>query len=1076
MTMGSEGIKSFVLNLVSEKTGYPQEMLDLDLDLEADLGIDTVKQAELFAAVRTNYGIPRREDLRLSDYNTLTKVIGFVSSSLEAMTGGGSASAVQPAVAQPAPASPTNPTVVDSQPTSHATDGDQEAIKGFVLNLVSEKTGYPQEMLDLDLDLEADLGIDTVKQAELFAAVRTNYGIPRREDLRLSDYNTLNKVIGFVTDALSLLKKVESEPVPAQPETDMGGAQTIKVAADKELIEYPRRVPALVLRPRLDLCQPSGVVLDANSRIIVAAGQGKTGEALARKLRSRKAQVVVVNTAQAQEMIKKVTAFVADGLVQGIYFLPALDVEPGLSEMDVDQYQVELDRRALSFYALIKAIPGEPFVFSATRMGGLHGFDPQGAVAPMGGAVGGLTKSLGLERSGTFVKVVDFEETASDNFISTRLIAETLSDPAVVEVGWYQDLRFTVTLEVRSAGTEGVELAPGSVFVISGGSGGITGPIAVDLAQATGGTFYLLSRTSLPVKEDADLARLKSDRNGLKADMMRRLSEKGEKATPAVVEQKIAALERAAQTLETIVSMEAAGAKVCYIPCDIVDSASVEEAIKRIAQEAGRVDVFIHSAGVERSRKIETKSEDEFKQTIKVKAVGFHNLITAMARSGMLPKSVALFSSVAGRFGNTGQTDYSAANDYLAKLASSLGRQFAGVRAVTIDWGAWAEVGMASRGFIPELMKRAGIEMMEPRSAAVLVRRELCHPGSEREVVLAGSLGVLLEAHDANGGLDMEKANIALTEGKPIHTMLTRVSGMNLHEGVILEAELDPEQEPFLRDHAMNGVPLLPGVMGIEGLSTAARHVSSVLASEKGSFQVAKIEDVHFLAPFKFYRGQKRVVTWKANVYRQEDGLVARVILESSVSRFGRDPETMLHFTGRVYLTADPQPISAEAETRPHWNGSRTLDAEDIYKLYFHGPAFQVLEGVQRKGDLVLGKLRENLPAITAQEHGLATAPLLVELCLQTAGVWEIGTTGSLALPSRIGSLKLYHVEAPSDQLFAEVKPLNSQDGALVFDARVIDQAGKVYLELENYSTQSLPYTMENHLLAPVIDWLKDQE
>ena len=79
---------------------------------------------------------------------------------------------------------------------------DLETIKQYVLEAVSQKTGYPVEMLDLDLDLEADLGVDTVKQAELFATIRTNYGIPRREDLRLSDYNTLAKVVGFMQEAL----------------------------------------------------------------------------------------------------------------------------------------------------------------------------------------------------------------------------------------------------------------------------------------------------------------------------------------------------------------------------------------------------------------------------------------------------------------------------------------------------------------------------------------------------------------------------------------------------------------------------------------------------------------------------------------------------------------------------------------------------------------------------------------------------------------------------------------------------------------------------------------------------------
>ena len=52
-------------------------MLDLDLDLEADLGVDTVKQAEMFAAVRTAYNIPRDETLKLRDFPTLAHVIKF---------------------------------------------------------------------------------------------------------------------------------------------------------------------------------------------------------------------------------------------------------------------------------------------------------------------------------------------------------------------------------------------------------------------------------------------------------------------------------------------------------------------------------------------------------------------------------------------------------------------------------------------------------------------------------------------------------------------------------------------------------------------------------------------------------------------------------------------------------------------------------------------------------------------------------------------------------------------------------------------------------------------------------------
>ena len=75
--------------------------------------------------------------------------------------------------------------------------------------LVAEQTGYPPELLDLDLDLEADLGIDTVKQAELFAQVRETYGIARDDSLKLRDYPTLNHVIGFVRD------RTPQRPAPA---------------------------------------------------------------------------------------------------------------------------------------------------------------------------------------------------------------------------------------------------------------------------------------------------------------------------------------------------------------------------------------------------------------------------------------------------------------------------------------------------------------------------------------------------------------------------------------------------------------------------------------------------------------------------------------------------------------------------------------------------------------------------------------------------------------------------------------------------------------------------------------------
>ena len=168
-----EDVVAQVVAFVAEQTGYPPELLDLDLDLEADLGIDTVKQAELFAQVRETYGIERDDSLKLRDYPTLNHVVGFVRDRLphtDDHPGNGAAAAVASwrRAAAAARRRPVAPVEVAG-----------EDVVAQVVALVAEQTGYPPELLDLDLDLEADLGIDTVKQAELFAQVRETYGIER---------------------------------------------------------------------------------------------------------------------------------------------------------------------------------------------------------------------------------------------------------------------------------------------------------------------------------------------------------------------------------------------------------------------------------------------------------------------------------------------------------------------------------------------------------------------------------------------------------------------------------------------------------------------------------------------------------------------------------------------------------------------------------------------------------------------------------------------------------------------------------------------------------------------------------
>ncbi|MDP2865458.1 MAG: phosphopantetheine-binding protein, partial [Elusimicrobiota bacterium] len=226
----------------------------------ADLGIDTVKQAELFAALREHYNIPRKDNISLKDYPTIRHCIKFVMNEKGGTTIENQESKIenQPAAA-PAPAPKAAPTpIIDSRSSTSSINAD--AVQAEILNMIAEKTGYPKDMLELDLDMEADLGIDTVKQAELFAALREHYKIPRKDNISLKDYPTIRHCIKFVVDEKGAAAAPAAQPAataakPSQPELLDLNAAPAKTAAPVKAPkqEYPKRhirhVPIVIQAP-----------------------------------------------------------------------------------------------------------------------------------------------------------------------------------------------------------------------------------------------------------------------------------------------------------------------------------------------------------------------------------------------------------------------------------------------------------------------------------------------------------------------------------------------------------------------------------------------------------------------------------------------------------------------------------------------------------------------------------------------------------------------------------------------------------------------------------------------------------
>ncbi len=964
------------------------------------------------------------------------------------------AAAPAPAASPQTPAPTAAPAPVVAPPAEPA--GDPVADR--VLELVSAQTGYPPDMLDLDLDLEADLGVDTVKQAETFAAIREEYDIERDDSLALRDYPTLADVIGFVRErrpdlatsgtGIEVPSTEYQVPSTAAPTV----APDILHGDDEAAAGVARRIPTPVLRPALDHCVPTGVTLDESSRIVVMLDEGGVGKALLKRLDKIGAATLAIDDApSADELKARLDEFAEGGDITGVYWLPGLDTEPAIAELDLDGWREHLRRRVKLLFETMRHAYDQvgaegTFLLSATRLGGLHGYGPDGATAPMGGAVTGFTKAFKREKPDALVKAVDFPASRKTAALADALIDETLSDPGAVEIGRKDGHRWTIGITEQPLPEEpaGITLDSDSVIVVTGAAGSIVSAITADLARASSGTFHLLDLTPEPDRNDSDIAAFGEDRDGLKRTIFERLKASGEKATPAIVERHLAGIERSHAALATIQAIEAAGGTAVYHSVDLTDGGAVGAAMQRVADDHGKVDVLLHAGGLEISRLLPDKERREYDLVFDVKADGWFNLLRGLGDTPIA--STVVFSSVAGRFGNNGQTDYSAANDLLCKLTAAQRAAGSSTLGVAIDWTAWGDIGMATRGSIPTIMKAAGIDMLPAAAGIPIVRREITRRDRGGEMVVGLRLGVLTDELAPTGGLDSDALG-----GRATSVMTQKVEEFGVYTGLRVTADLDPTEQPFLFDHRIDGTPVLPGVMGIEAFAAAA-------ALAFPGLHVASVEDIDFLAPFKFYRDEPRSVTVTASFVRDgADVLAACRLLGVRTLANQPEPQTTVHFTGTVRLSPDRPAVENAAEPPAMSDG---LGAGPVYEVYFHGPAYQVIDTVAGTAGQAVGAMAADLPGHhTPADRVLATTPRLTELAFQTAGVWEIATTGALALPLHID--KVIYTGKPNaarGRLHALVSPVG--DGA--FDALIADEQGTGFVSMSGYRTVPLP--------APVAD------
>jgi acyl transferase domain-containing protein/NAD(P)-dependent dehydrogenase (short-subunit alcohol dehydrogenase family) len=920
---GNNDVAHKLLGVVAEKTGYPREMLNLEMDLEADLGIDSIKRVEILAAVEEAVqGLPKIDPDKMGSLRTLGQIVDAF---------GGSA-----------PPAPT------AGPSSGG--GNEERL----LSVVAEKTGYPREMLNLDMDLEADLGIDSIKRVEILAALEDGGKIGSDQ---VGSLRTLRQV-------LDSLGKTSAPPEPTPV-----GQPSSSVSPRLE-----RRVLQAVAKPHTS--KKSDFKIAAGRELVVVDDQTKLAPALVEALRSAG---------------HNVRLGAPNENTGGLIFVSA-----GLGGEDFLRHAFQLTRQSAA--ALQQAAKdGGALLASICQMDGRFGLS--GKIAhPMAGGLTGLPKTAAHEWVGVRCKALDVDPAWSDLKAAAQAVVDELG-LGTLEVGLTAAARTTLDTVLTPLELGQHQLQTGDVVLVTGGARGVTAACAIALAKAMKPTLVLCGRSALPTAEPAWLQGLTVEGEIKRAILSNHFA--GQKATPKDVAAYYHTLQANREVSQTIASIEAAGARVLYRSVDVRDPGAIVALVDSVRTECGPIKGLIHAAGVLADKRIEEKTDEMFESVFATKLRGYQNLMQALAKEPL--KAVVLFSSVTARFGRPGQVDYCMANDVLNKLAQREAAARPNCRVVSLNWGPWAG-GMVNEGLAREF-GRLGIGLIPLDAGAQALVNELSVPPGGPVEILYG------EGFPPAPG-DVEVPEVAaVRDSKPLFETTASVESM-----------------PLLSSHLVGGRPIVPVALMVEWFAHAALH--GTIGPRFVGFDNLKI-----LRPLALEGGQPVTVV----VMPAADGLELRPA--GTGKAFSRTRVELA-----LELPAAPEPLSEEGLTEtayPH------TVAEIYADKLFHGPHLQMIRSIagwSKAGmvaELDSSARVKDLVAGFARTDWLAD-PLALDGALQLGILWGMVALEKPSLPMAIGGYRQFQKRFPKDGVKAVLRIVSSASRKIVADVDFVDREGKL--------------------------------
>ncbi|ANP77141.1 beta-ketoacyl synthase [Vibrio crassostreae 9CS106] len=1026
--LNAEQVQSTMLSVVADKTGYPTEMLDLAMDMEADLGIDSIKRVEILGTVQDQLPtLPELNPEDLAECRTLGEIVDYMNSKLAPSS---EAATVAPAAE------------VEAIVESTSNDLNPAHVQSTMMEVVADKTGYPAEMLDLAMDMEADLGIDSIKRVEILGTVQDQLPtLPELNPEDLAECRTLGEIVTYMQSKLSTAAPVAT--AKAESVTPIAETATAELPPHNEV--------ALKKLPAADK------LVDCFSKdaCVVITDDGHNAGVLAEKLTANGIQVAVVRSAlsAASPLNSEIASYTLNSVDDAGVTAVINDIEADLKTSNkviagfihlqaiVDAKQsneqavnLNADSRASLTTAFLfakhlngqlNAVSGRSVFFTLSRIDGGFGYldTKQLANAELNqAALSGLTKTLSHEWSNVFCRALD-----ADASIDARHLAEAITgelfdiDTNTVEIGLShtengESGRATLIATTPGAAqtkNTGAQLTKSDKVLVTGGAKGVTFECALTLAKQCKSHFVLAGRSKhITSVELPQWAQGKQEKE-LKPAAIAHLQATGDKPTPKKVDALLKPVLSSLEINAALAAFNEIGASAEYLSLDVSNHESVAKTLANFEGITG----LIHGAGVLADKHIQDKTLDELNMVYGTKVGGLEAVLGGLDSSKL--KLIAMFSSAAGFYGNTGQSDYSMSNEILNKAALQLSARNPQAKVMSFNWGPW-DGGMVNAA-LKRMFTERGVYVIPLQAGAELFSSQLLN-----------ETGIQLLVGTSMQGSDNKEAAVKKLNAESVH-----LAESPLNTSITVTRHLDPKALPFIQDHCIAGNPVLPTVCAIQWMREVAEQLLGVNVSVH-NYKLLKgvIFDTDEVKELKL------VLSSDAKSKDQ---------LKAVISCQGRPQYQAQLQVASVQMSEDVQQASTkrfEASTSAPVTTAQALYSDGTL---FHGPRLQGITSVERFDDL--GLLAQcQLPQIENSDCGSFipkqgfgdSQPFAEDYLLQAMLVWARLKYGAASLPSAIGEFVCYAPMHNGDQGWLELSVIKSTTRSLQADISLYHQDGRL--------------------------------